>query len=58
VLTRVLNFVYNAFDTTLAELPELGSLTVTIPIGSGLPKGKNFTCNVFIISTHFSPLEW
>ena len=33
-------------------------LTVTIPFGSGLPKGKNFTCNVFIISTHFSPLEW
>ena len=32
-------------------------LTVTLQTGSAEPKGKNFTCNVFTISTHFSPLE-
>ena len=32
-------------------------LTVTLPLGAGAPEGKNFTCNVFIISTHFSPSE-
>ena len=30
------------------------ALTVMVPLGSGTPKGKNFTCNVFTISTHFS----
>ena len=29
-------------------LNDFWSLTVTIPFGSGLPKGKNFTCNVLI----------
>ena len=28
-------------------------LTLTIRAGSPEPKGKNFTCNVFTISTHF-----
>ena len=32
-------------------------LTVTLQTGSAEPKGKNFTCNVVTISTHFSPLE-
>ena len=38
--------------------PNLGlslGLTVTIPSGYGKAKGKNFTCNVFTISTHFIP---
>ena len=36
---------------------KINFLTVTLPTDSTEPKGKNFTCNVFIISTHFSSLE-
>ena len=32
-------------------------LTVALSFAQFTGKGKNFTCNVFIISTHFFPSE-
>jgi len=53
--SRIRTILDKELGKTCRKLEPVQKLTVTIPSGYGKAKGKNFTCNVFTISTHFIP---